>query len=401
MSSRFRLSGLLSLLAAVALLMVAPAQAQRRGADQWVKLGEQSVGFSVDRDVIQLGRDDGRFRAIKLLVKRNDVFILDVRATYRSGEQQDLVVRQPIRAGSETPALQLAASPRGDNGRVIQQIEFIYKSRPGFGDQAIVEVWGLRAADGGGGGGYGAWGGPPPNRIYAGDVPRGWVQFGSQTVGFQAERDVIRLGRDVGRFHKIALRVLRNDIWLREITINYARGDKDRIPVNAEISANGLTQPIAMKRDGRLESIEFVYQARPGFRGGQAVIKVYGEYADNWVGGEGGNRPGHGQWLLLGAQRADMLNEDRDAFEVGRRLGSFRSIKLKALKHAVLIRNVRIIYGNGETEDVQAPRELFGGQESAPIDLRGRERFIERIELSYRTKLNFKGDAIVEIYGLH
>ena len=150
MSSTFRLTGMLSLLAAAVLLMVAPAHAQRRGADQWVKLGDQSVGFGVDRDVIRLGREDGRFKAIKLLVKRNDIFVLDVKATYRSGESQDLVVRQPIRAGGETPVLQLAPSPRGDSGRVIQQIELVYKNRPGFGGQAIVEVWGLRAGEGGG-----------------------------------------------------------------------------------------------------------------------------------------------------------------------------------------------------------------------------------------------------------
>ena len=394
MSLKFRLTGIIALLSAAVMLLIAPAHAQRRPGDQWVKLGEQTVGFGVDREVIQLGREAGRYRAIKLIVKRNNVFVLDVKATYRSGETQDLVVRQRIQAGGETPLLQLAPSPRGDNGRVIEQLEMVYKSRPGFGGQAVVEVWGIKSAEGGGpGAGYG---GPPPQRIYGGEIPRGWVLFGTQTVGFEVERDVIRIGREGGRFNKIALRVLRNDVYLREITVNYVRGDSERIPVNAEIQANAVTQPIAMKREGRIQDIQLVYQARPGFRG-QAVVEVYGEYADNWV---GQGVPAQAQWLLLGAQRAEMLRDDRHVFEVGRRLGAFRQIKVKALKHAVQIRSLRLVYANGESEDVPVTRELSGGQESAPIELRSRERFIEQIELVYRTKLNFKGDAIVEVYGL-
>ena len=64
------------------------------------------------------------------------------------------------------------------------------------------------------------------------------------------------------------------------------------------------------------------------------------------------------------------------------------------------IGSLRVTFANGESEDIRVPRELSGGQESAPIELRGREHFIEQIELHYTTKLNFKGDAIVEVYGL-
>ena len=96
MNLRNRLTGILSLLAAAVMLLVAPAHAQRQPDDQWVKLGEQEVGFGIDREAIQLGREAGRFRAIKLIVRRNDVFVLDVRATFRSGETQDLADRKSV-----------------------------------------------------------------------------------------------------------------------------------------------------------------------------------------------------------------------------------------------------------------------------------------------------------------
>lgn len=390
MFSSLKWTGMIALFATV-LAVITPAHAQRQSGDQWVKLGEQEIGFGAERETIQLGREAGRFRAVKLVVRRNDVFVRTARATFRSGETQDLAVRQPIRAGGESALLTLTPSPRGDNGRVIERLDMEYRSRPGFGGNALVEVWAIRADEGRPG-----HSGPAANRIYGGEIPPGWVLFGTQTVGFATERDVIRIGREGGRFSKIALRVLRNDIYLREIVINYVRGDSDRIDANAEISVNGVTPPIALKREGRIDNIQLLYQARPGFRG-QAVVEVYGEYADNWAAPTPTPQP---QWLLLGAQRAEMLRDDRHVFEVGRRLGAFRAIKIKALKHAVEIRSMRVTFANGETEDIAVPRELAGGQESAPIELRGRERFIERIDFSYKTKLNFKGDGIVEVYGL-
>lgn len=407
-----RATAMLSLLAAI-VMALSPASAQRRsGSDQWVKLGDQTVGFGTDRDVIEVGREDGRFRAVKLIIRRNDVFLRDLRVTYRNGEAEDLAVNQRIRAGGETGALQLSPGRRGDGARVIQRIDLVYQSRPGFRGEAIAELWGLRAEDGWGGGPPVAdgrddqrWGrdrdpGPPTQRIYAGEVPRGWVLFGSQTVGFQGERDVIRLGRDQGRFGRVALRVLKNDIVLREVAINYAGGEKQRIPVNAEIYANGVTQPIDI-RDGRIETIELFYQARPNFRG-QAVVEVYGEHAESWVGaGRPDGRPAHGQWVLLGAQRAEMLKDESDVFQVGQRAGKFRQLKVRAVNHAVDLFGMRVVYGNGESEDVPVSGSLRGGQETPAIDLRGRERFIEHIVLRYRTKLNFKGNATVEVHGLH
>lgn len=404
MKMGLRLTGMISLLAAV-VLAVAPASAQRRGADQWIKLGEQTVGFGTDRDVIQVGREEGRFRAVKLIIRRNDVFLNDLRVTYRNGETEDLAVNQRIRAGGETSTLNLSPGRRGGDARVVERVDLVYKSRPGFGGQAVAELWGLRAEDGWGGGagagGYGRGGydGPPPQRIYAGEVPRGWVLFGSQSVGFQTERDVIRLGRDQGRFGKIAFRVLKNDILMREIVVNYSRGEAQRIPINAEIHANGVTQPIDI-RDGRIDSIELVYQSKPNFRG-QAIVEVYGEHAESWVGGGGDGRPTHGQWVLLGAQRAEMLKEDRDVFPVGQRAGRFRQIKVRAVGHAIDLYGMRVTFANGESEDVPVPRSLRGGQETPPIDLRGRDRFIEQVELRYRTKPNFGGSATVEVHGLH
>lgn len=117
------------------------AHAQRPGAGRpgtWELLGTQKVGFIVDRDVIRVGRQEGRFRAIKLRVRGNDIEILDLKVIYANGQPDDLAVRQFIRKGGETRAIDL----KGDR-RAIREIQMVYKSRPSFRGQATIEVYGL------------------------------------------------------------------------------------------------------------------------------------------------------------------------------------------------------------------------------------------------------------------
>jgi hypothetical protein len=103
----------------------------------WALLGTQKVGFHVDRDVVRAGRQDGRFRAIKLRVRGNDIEMLDLKVVYGNGDVQDFPVRQFIRQGGETRAIDLKG-----NTRFIREVQLVYKSRPSFKGQATVEVWG-------------------------------------------------------------------------------------------------------------------------------------------------------------------------------------------------------------------------------------------------------------------
>ncbi len=103
----------------------------------WNLLGTQKVGFNVDRDVIRVGRQEGRFRAIKLRVIGNDIELLDLKVIYANGQPDDLAVRQFLRKGSETRAIDL----KGDR-RSIQEIQLVYKSKPSFKGRATVEVYG-------------------------------------------------------------------------------------------------------------------------------------------------------------------------------------------------------------------------------------------------------------------
>jgi hypothetical protein len=121
-------------------LVTADAQAQRRGrGNDWVELGCKQVSFlGVDRDTIRVGRREGRFKAIRLAARGNDVEMLDLRVIYSNGAPDDIPVRSLIRQGSRTRPLDLRGWERS-----IQQIDMVYAKRLNFRGQATVCIEGL------------------------------------------------------------------------------------------------------------------------------------------------------------------------------------------------------------------------------------------------------------------
>lgn len=106
----------------------------------WVQLASNRVDRQRDRDVIELDRRDGRFDAIRLRVRGNDVRIRQVRVRYGNGQTERLDVNRRIGEGDSSGVLEL----RGRQGRYIDRIVLIYDTQ-GRGRRAEVEVWGHRA----------------------------------------------------------------------------------------------------------------------------------------------------------------------------------------------------------------------------------------------------------------
>jgi hypothetical protein len=104
---------------------------------RWEQLGCQKVGFKVDKDVIKVGRGEGRFKSIRLQVSGNKVHIMDLKVIYANGAPDDIPVRAEIRAGGQTKPLDL----KGER-RAIKQIEMVYRSQPNFKGEATVCVEG-------------------------------------------------------------------------------------------------------------------------------------------------------------------------------------------------------------------------------------------------------------------
>jgi|SRR5262245_21359043 hypothetical protein len=126
-------------------LVAGDAQAQRRDrdrdgdrdrGDKWVELGCKEVNFiGADRDTIRVGRREGRFKAIRLEARGNDVEMLDLKVIYANGAPDDIPVRSMIREGTRTRPLDL----RGRE-RAIHQIDMVYRKPLNFRGKATVCV---------------------------------------------------------------------------------------------------------------------------------------------------------------------------------------------------------------------------------------------------------------------
>jgi hypothetical protein len=98
------------------------------------------------------------------------------------------------------------------------------------------------------------------------------------------------------------------------------------------------------------------------------------------------------QWIELGCRDVD-LNVDRDVIRVGPRDGRFNAIRLRASGNAVQVLDLKVVYANGNADDISVRARIPEGQTSGALDLRGADRAIDRIEMIYARVPNFRGRA--------
>lgn len=119
------------------------ASADRWDPKGWVKLGEQTVNGRVDRDRIRVGRHEGKFSKLTIVVENSDLELLDLDVVFANGQKFNAPVRHYFREGSRSRVIDLP----GDD-RTIKTIELKYKNTRGGGN-ARVEVWGWKTESAG------------------------------------------------------------------------------------------------------------------------------------------------------------------------------------------------------------------------------------------------------------
>jgi hypothetical protein len=91
-------------------------------------------------------------------------------------------------------------------------------------------------------------------------------------------------------------------------------------------------------------------------------------------------------WVQLGCRDVSFRGTDRDTISVGRREGRFRAIRLSARGSDIELVRVEVIYRNGDPDRLDVQRVVRSGDRTEALDLRGRERSIDRIDLVYRQR---------------
>jgi hypothetical protein len=105
-------------------------------AQEWRKLGQKDVNFTIDHDTINAS-GKGKIREIHMSVKYSPIKLKRVVINYKDGTKQDLEYLEDLEVGKESRAITI----EGD-GHVINRIDLWYETNAMSGKKAKVTVYG-------------------------------------------------------------------------------------------------------------------------------------------------------------------------------------------------------------------------------------------------------------------
>lgn len=411
-------------LALVATGVLSGASAQ----DRWIKIGSFDADLGRGSAAVDLKGVKGSFKAFRINIAQGEAKLVNVQMRYLNGQSHNERRTINLLRNERSKAMDERAEERFVEGATV-----CFEN--GQKGAAKFEVYGLQSRKGGasarpaitqalswpaacpGGAAVSAAPStgpipsvptaPVPQTAQPGTLlPGGAVLFGVQNVGFIRDRDVIRVGANLGQFDRVQLRVLDNDVFINELDVVYADGTTQKLVVNSDVKQNTRTAWLPITGTKFIKEINMNYRSKPTFKG-QARIEVYGQIADGWLGPNGRGRQFNEGWVLLGAQTAGrFLRQEIDRIEVGRNEGLFKRIRVTVKDRALVFDEMRIVYGNGEEEVIPVKTTIAANSTFGPVDLKGGNRVIREIKARYRSaivdaKAVGRGAAVVEIWGQH
>jgi hypothetical protein len=109
-------------------------------------------------------------------------------------------------------------------------------------------------------------------------------------------------------------------------------------------------------------------------------------------------------WSPLGTRKVNPF-VDHDTFFLGGLSGpTFRRLKIKVTGNGLFVYNLKVVYGNGDVDNIPLRFHFKQGSQSRSINLENRasgnpNRHIRRVEFWYGRPLNLKGRTYVHLYG--
>lgn len=382
--------------------------------DSWVLIGTHEADLSHTSQSIDVSRARGSFRAIRIEAKRQGIDVSQVRILYADGTDHLEQRRIHLLKGERTRPI---ADKQAD--RFIDRVDIVYDANQGAGSPARLEVWALQSDEGrrarrdgpAAATGVAETDNTGPSEAKPGERTEGGdVMFGYQDVGFGMDQDTIRVGSENGKFQKLRLRVLKNDVYVNSLKVVYNDGTADEIPINGLVKQGSRSAWFDVKPTEFIREIQMLYRSRPNVSG-QARVEVTGQYAAGWLGATGEGRKYNEGWVLLGAQSAGMFRIDsvkafgfdRDVIPVGANEGGFKKIRIKVRNRSITLKELRVVYYDGPETVIDRRTRVDPDQIEGPWDVKA-DKPIKEIIASYRGRIVWgkgTGVPVVEIWGQH
>lgn len=235
-----------------------------------------------------------------------------------------------------------------------------------------------------------------------------WELLAEEKVGFGGDRDVITLNNDENFYRNKSYRRLRfvaqgGEVRMKSIRLVFLNGYAEDVQFNQNLRPGQEVDVDLRGERSYLRQIEMFYKAKfnislggGGVRVNHPTVKVFGE---NTRGGPppGPGAGGGGGWHTLATERFDRT-DDRVELRVGRREGRIGQIRLQYRGEPITVRNIRVRFGNGETQNVAFAQELREGDETRRIDLDGETRSLQSVTLNLEPRKR-RGPAEITLLG--
>jgi hypothetical protein len=391
-------------------LLVACAASTAHAEGTLVVIGKGEIDLEGSGQSIDVSQAKGAFRGIRLRAKSGPIAVERLQIVYAGGAIHK--ERKPVTLEKGEQTAPINETPADS---FIDHIDIVAK--PGRG-RVAVDILGIQTEDGAQRKrGAPLAGAPSPTAEAPAPGPQkaedardpNDVMFGYQSVGFGIDRDVIKIGRDIGKFNRIRLRVLGSDVHVNALKVTFEDGSSQEFSIDADIRQNTHSHWLPIDGSRFIRDIELTYRAHPGNRT-KARVEVTGEYAKDWLGLQGEGRSFHQGWVLLGAQTAGFTGFDRDIITVGENEGGFSRLRIETLDRAITLKEIRVKFASGPDEVFKMTERVDPGKAYGPIEFKTGSLPIRSIEAHYRSRFDLgKGlksaldgrPAVVQIWGQH
>src|SRR5262245_57213547 len=224
-----------------------------------------------------------------------------------------------------------------------------------------------------------------------------WVLLKERKVGLNPDHDVFNIGSSEGRFSALKFRALGNRVAVGEVRVFFKNGTSQYLNVQEHMSPGEYTRPYDL--NGQVRSIlrvEVLYQSGNPLRG-EATFQIFGQRQATAEVAPPAVAPSS-DWVTLGSVVANR-GLDRDTIYVGGDMGTFRTLRFHVTQRSIFLNDVRITFGNGQQQVYNFNQHVSAGAWSVPLDLRGDERIISRIDVVYRKDSDWPGNARLTVQG--
>lgn len=364
------------LLVCMMVVAASPAFAQKGGFDAtgWTLLGSQNVKGKHDHDTIAVGKNEGRFDELQMVVTDADIKLKQLTVVFANGQRWSPKLSHVFKEGQRSRAIDLP----GDD-RTIAKIDLAY-SAAAPGSMAEVSIYARdrrgKAA-------------PEFNR-------KGWTRLGAGVVNGARDHDVVPVGAKKGGFDQLTMLVLDSDLALSDLTIVFADGKKWSPKLKHTFKEGAASHVIDLPgKDRRIARFDLVYANTPG--GGNAKVEIYGRD----VGRPAPPLPApvtweKKGWTFLGKKTVDGWR-DRDHLVVSQ-AKPFSAVMFVVTGSDVKLDKVMIALGNNEKFEAESNVTFKEGARTSPIDIPGKLRKIKSVDFAY-SNLPGGGRATVEVWG--